>query len=168
MQYLGAALIIGIIVFAMIRTALQNKKIREEGIVTEGHVTRIEEEDYMKVFENSFEEMIDNMIMKAIVSRLVGDYVQRIFDSIQAKKVDSDLANFWVKQMKLAENRITELQSAGGSEEEISEWKKLLKQAQDEYAEAITPTPEDIATIREEIEYGKVGIKEGFEALMEA
>ena len=46
MQYLGAALIIGLIIIAMIHTAVQNKKIREEGIVTEGHVTRIEEEDY--------------------------------------------------------------------------------------------------------------------------
>ena len=46
MQYLGAALIIGIIVFVMIRTALQNKKIRENGIVTEAVVSRIEEEDH--------------------------------------------------------------------------------------------------------------------------
>ncbi len=52
-------------------------------------------EDYMKVFEESFDSMVDNMIMKAIVSRVVGIYLDKIWksveDNIQARsKKESD------------------------------------------------------------------------------
>jgi len=40
-------------------------------------------EDYMKVFEESFDSMVDNMIMKAIVSRVVGLYLDKIWESVE-------------------------------------------------------------------------------------
>lgn len=39
-------------------------------------------EDYMKVFSDSFEDMIDTMVMKAIVGRVIGDRIQKMFDYI--------------------------------------------------------------------------------------
>lgn len=140
-------------------------------------------EDYMKVFEESFEDMIDNMIMKAVVSRLIGDYINKVFDSIYANALESERAKQAERDIETATKELNDLKNsyATGSrnkkpstkgfatvEEAIAYWEQKLKEAQDKYAEAITPTPEDIAAIRDEIEYGKVGIKEGFEALMEA
>lgn len=51
-----------------------------------------EGEDYMKVFEESFDDMIDNMIMKAIVSRLIGDFINQIFDKIDKNAKNSEKA----------------------------------------------------------------------------
>jgi hypothetical protein len=42
-------------------------------------------EDYMAKFDESFEEMVDHMIMKAIVGRLIGDRINKILDYIQQK-----------------------------------------------------------------------------------
>ena len=44
-----------------------------------------EGEDYMKVFEGKFEEMIDNMIMKSIVSRVMAQYMDNLWDSIDQR-----------------------------------------------------------------------------------
>lgn len=42
-------------------------------------------EDYMKVFEDSFESMVDNMIMKSIVGRVVASYIDGIWDSMDTR-----------------------------------------------------------------------------------
>lgn len=44
-----------------------------------------EGEDYMKVFSDKFDEMIDNMIMKSIVSRVVGQYMDRLWEDIDQR-----------------------------------------------------------------------------------
>lgn len=44
-----------------------------------------EGEDYMKVFSDKFDEMIDNMIMKSIVSRVVGQYMDRLWNDIDQR-----------------------------------------------------------------------------------
>ena len=45
MFYVFLVLLIGMIAAAMIRTAMQNKKIRENGIVTDAYVSRIKEDE---------------------------------------------------------------------------------------------------------------------------
>lgn len=66
-------------------------------------------EDYMKVFEESFDSMVDNLIMKSIVSRVVGTYMDRIWESvdkgIQARsKQQSEEYGRW-------QTRLSELES---------------------------------------------------------
>lgn len=40
-------------------------------------------EDYMTHFDESFEDMIDNMIMKAIVSRVIGDRLDEVWEQVK-------------------------------------------------------------------------------------
>ena len=40
-------------------------------------------EDYMTHFDESFEDMIDNMIMKAIVSRVIGDRLDAVWEQVK-------------------------------------------------------------------------------------
>ena len=42
-------------------------------------------EDWMNKFDDTFSSMIDNMIMKAIVGRVIGDRIQEIFDMVDEK-----------------------------------------------------------------------------------
>ena len=42
-------------------------------------------EDYMQVFEEKFDTMVDNMIMKAIVSRVVASYMDRLWASMDER-----------------------------------------------------------------------------------
>lgn len=42
-------------------------------------------EDYMQVFEDKFDTMVDNMIMKAIVSKVVASYIDRIWASMDER-----------------------------------------------------------------------------------
>ena len=66
-------------------------------------------EDYMKVFEDKFDEMIDNMIMKSITSRVVAQYIDRIWDDMDARiKVRSTLQ---ADELARATKRRQELES---------------------------------------------------------
>lgn len=40
-------------------------------------------EDYMKSFYDSFDEMVDNMIMKSITSRVVADYIDAVWEDME-------------------------------------------------------------------------------------
>ena len=42
-------------------------------------------EDYMQVFEDKFDEMVDNMIMKSIVSRVVTQYLDVLWNNMDEK-----------------------------------------------------------------------------------
>lgn len=136
-------------------------------------------EDYMKVFEESFEDMVDNMIMKAIVSRLVGDWINKIFDQVNQKAMESDRAKSAQAEIDRWTKRIADLESgsvkSGGrghlTEEQIAaaleEAKAKLAQAEQDYIDAITPTPEDIAGMREIFQAGKEDFKNNFLAYMD-
>lgn len=66
-------------------------------------------EDYMKVFEDKFDEMIDNMIMKSITSKVVAQYIDRIWDDMDARiKVRSTLQ---ADELARATKRRQELES---------------------------------------------------------
>ena len=53
-------------------------------------------EDYMQVFEDKFDTMVDNMIMKTIVSKVVAQYMDRLWASmderISAKTSDAEIS----------------------------------------------------------------------------
>lgn len=49
-------------------------------------------EDYMASYANSFEDMIDTMVMKAIVGRVIGDKIQKMFDYIDTMQ-NSGMSN---------------------------------------------------------------------------
>lgn len=131
-------------------------------------------EDYMKVFEDSFEEMIDNMIMKAIVSRLVGDWINSIWDRLDQKVAQSDRVKSAEEDLRHAEDMLQ------GYEKLVSDsptytnlqlrdmWRKKYEEALAAYNEAITPTPEDIAGMREFFEQGRDDFKNNFLAYMDA
>lgn len=138
-----------------------------------------EGEDYMKVFEDSFEDMVDNMIMKAIVSRLVGDWINQIWDMVNARAMQSDRAKAAQEEVTRLQNLIEYYKSGQArigrgklSEEQIAQAVAgLEKQLQDAiaiYNEAITPTPEDIAEMRGFFDAGREDFKENFLAYMDA
>lgn len=129
-------------------------------------------EDYMGVFADSFEDMIDNMIMKAIVSQVIGDRLQELFDKIKANKegqtdqygftakdYDEYIAN-WEKTLqayKLSGNT----EAAKAAEEYIARLKKLQEAL-------LRVTPEDIRESESMIEGWKDDVKSEFEAYMAA
>lgn len=131
-------------------------------------------EDYMKVFEDSFENMIDNMIMKAIVSRLVGDWINSIWDRVNAKVEQSDRAASAQKQLEEATKKYQEFdelvnKSPTSANIQLRDfWKRKYEEALKAYNEAITPTPDDIASMRGFFEQGREDFKNNFLAYMDA
>lgn len=131
-------------------------------------------EDYMKVFEDSFEDMIDNMIMKAIVSRLVGDWINSIWDRVNAKVEQSDRAASAKKQLEEATKKYQEFdelvnESPTSANIQLRDfWKRKYEEALKAYNEAITPTPDDIASMRGFFEQGRENFKNNFLAYMDA
>lgn len=131
-------------------------------------------EDYMKVFEESFEDMVDNMIMKAIVSRLVGDWINSIWDKVNAKVAQSDRVREAEKNLKEAESKLQGFEELANESPTYTNlqlrdmWRKKYEEALTAYNNAITPTPEDIATMREFFEQGRDDFKNNFLAYMDA
>ena len=131
-------------------------------------------EDYMKVFEESFEDMVDNMIMKAIVSRLVGDWINSIWDSVNAKVAQSDRVREAEKNLKEAESKLQGFEELANESPTYTNlqlrdmWRKKYEEALTAYNNAITPTPDDIATMREFFEQGRDDFKNNFLAYMDA
>lgn len=131
-------------------------------------------EDYMKVFEESFEDMVDHMIMKAIVSRLVGDWINSIWDSVNAKVAQSDRVREAEKNLKEAESKLQGFEELANESPTYTNlqlrdmWRKKYEEALAAYNNAITPTPEDIATMREFFEQGRDDFKNNFLAYMDA
>lgn len=138
-----------------------------------------EGEDYMKVFEDSFEDMVDNMIMKAIVSRLVGDWINKIWDSVNEKASQSSRAKAAQAEIERLEKLIENYKSGKARqgrghltdeqiEQAVAGLEEQLQAAIAAYNAAITPTPEDIAGMRELFEAGREDFKNNFLAYMDA
>ncbi len=131
-------------------------------------------EDYMKVFEDSFEEMIDNMIMKAIVSRLVGDWINSIWDRLDQKVAQSDRVKSAEADLRHAEDMLQGYEDLANESPTYTNlqlrdmWRKKYEEALAAYNAAITPTPEDIAGMREFFEQGRDDFKNNFLAYMDA
>lgn len=66
-------------------------------------------ENYMKVFEEKFDDMVDNMIMKSITSRVVAQYIDRIWDDMDARI--SERSNAEAEKLASATKRREELEA---------------------------------------------------------
>ena len=144
-------------------------------------------EDYMAAYEESFEKMIDNIIMKAIVSRVVGDKIQEMWDlvdqtvkergSSQQQMIDA-ITEKMAQNEKTIEDLETQKEHGWASflyEDALKrayayreELEKMMQQAQSEYNKAITPTPSDVDVVRNLGQEWREGVKEEFEAWMKA
>lgn len=151
-------------------------------------------EDYMKQYDESFEKMIDNMIMKAIVSRVVGDRIEQMWNQVKAvaeqrgagdqKRIDeltkklSDAQDVAMNAQSsyeqslnggwaqfLTEERKQRLDTAN---KELERIKAELAQAEKDYAKAIEPTKEDIDGMREMAAGWRDDVKNEFEYWMGA
>lgn len=152
-----------------------------------------EGEDYMGKYAESFEDMIDNMVMKAIVGKVVGERIQQMFDFVEANanaRGQGYQAQIQAYQYQLqalddqiidAEHTIESMPAWKRPLDE-SKYKTLLEQlrkerealmaklveAQGEYAQAVTPSPEDVFRARDMVGDWSAGVKEIFDAYMEA
>lgn len=152
-----------------------------------------EGEDYMQSYKDSFDDMINNMIVKAIASRVIGDRIQAIFDEMQSiantrGKDSQQMIEYYTQ--KLAEHEyaldswIAERGSTSYSvlydykkevEAEIARMKAIIAQDKENlekytqaYADATRLTPEDVESVRNQGEAFKDDVKSTFEAMMSA
>lgn len=147
-------------------------------------------EDYMGKYSESFDEMIDNMIVKAIVGKVIGDKMQQVFDFVDSlAQGRGGIYNDQITdlQAQLNENRrqqsIYEQEKLNSLTSAEKEWYdkqiSLLKQqeqmllnnismAEEEYAKAVVPTPEDVNQIRNMTAGWSDEVKSLFDAYMAA
>jgi ribosomal protein L21E len=149
-------------------------------------------EDYMLKYDESFEKMIDNMVMKAIVGRVIGDRLQSLWDRVDAvakekgepyqkqieelmaaKKANEDslevLGNGSFSSILADENflkkyGITLTDKLKQENENIDE---QIEKLQKQYSDAIAPTPEDVQSVRDDAANWKDSVKSEFDAYME-
>lgn len=136
-------------------------------------------EDYMEVYSNSFEDMIDNMVMKAVVGKIIGERIEQMFEyvgAISKKRADSqrygvvnDLGQVVEMSYDEAVNKLTSLINSDSISNELKEnYSKQLERINKEYSKNATPSPDDIRESREMWESWKDADKEAFDAWMEA
>ena len=155
-------------------------------------------EDYMSIFDESFEKMVDNMIMKSIVSKVIGDRLQQVWDTIDKKvneraepqrQVASDLqkeiekydrAN--LEQQKERYESILQNMPQGNMSQG---WRSLLDgvnkkladldsleaqyaQAMSEYEKALAVTPQDVQGITAMAQNMRSGVEADLQAWLAA
>lgn len=146
-------------------------------------------EDYMKEYSDSFEDMINNMVMKAIVSKVIGQRIEEMWNELQ--KITEGRTQPYTDRIKELEEKIVDARAryedysskegrgwmydpttyyrdlAGKAKNELATYEEMLAQAQAEYNKAITPTPEDVDSIRNKAEGWKDDVKREFEMYMD-
>ena len=151
-------------------------------------------EDYMLQYDESFEKMIDNMIMKAIVSRVVGDRIEQMWNQVKAVAEqrgagDQKRIEELTKKLSDAQDEAMNAQSSyeqslnGGwaqfitaerkkrldaANKELERIKAQLAQAEKDYAKAIAPRKEDIESMRDMAAGWREDVKNEFEYWMGA
>ena len=145
-------------------------------------------EDYMGKFYDSFDEMIENMIMKAITSKVIGEYIETMWDNIksraearsqqEAQEVERTQAEYNDIKTRyddyvLYENTLRALFGDSFYEENLRILEEQLKKAESQknqalknYEKAIMPTPSDVADMRADAEGMSGVIQEWFDATM--
>lgn len=149
-------------------------------------------EDYMLHYDQTFEDMINNMVMKSIVGRVIGDRLQSLWDRIdavakekgepyqkqidalmEAKKKNEDSLDtisdktLWAVGVNKAffdKYGITLTDKLMQNNERIDE---EIKKLQKQYSDAIAPTPEDVQSVRDDAANWRDSVKSEFEAYME-
>ena len=150
-------------------------------------------EDYMLHYDQTFEDMINNMVMKSIVGRVIGDRLQSLWDRIDAvakekgepyqKQIDALMA-----AKKANEDSLETLSNKGNwaaaaankvyfdeygitltdaLKEANKKIEEELKRVQRQYSDAIAPTPEDVQSVRDDAANWRDSVKSEFEAYME-
>lgn len=140
-----------------------------------------EGEDYMKSYEDSFREMIDNMIAKTITGKVIGERIEQMIAKIKeiAKtRAEGDASVIAAKdaldKLEQQRNRFYGFREGGEyvPEEVFDKVNKDIADAQKIYDEiftkAVQPTPEDVQGIRENISSWKDDVKNEFDTFMEA
>ena len=147
-------------------------------------------ERFMDEYKQSFDDMIDNMIMKSIVSNVIGQRLQDMFDRIQKtaedrasseKETYEKAAKDYEQWLKLADNGWideyyyfdpktfkADRTKVITREEQEKLWKERLEYLLKQYENALTPTKEDVLSIRDDMNNWREGVKEEFLAFMDA
>lgn len=147
-------------------------------------------ERFMDEYKQSFDDMIDNMIMKSIVSNVIGQRLQDMFDRIQKtaedrasseKEAYEKAAKDYEQWLKFADNKWFEeyyyfdpktfnvdRTKVITREEQEKLWKERLEYLLKQYENALTPTTEDVQSIRNDMDNWREGVKEEFLAYMDA
>ena len=141
-------------------------------------------EDWMGKFDDTFSDMIDNMIMKAIVGRVIGDRIQGIFDLVDQKIKDRGydeqrtLLSLQGRQ-KEVEERISNLKTSAAAvgrestpfvsvyERELADIKRQIADAEKAYEDAVRVTPSDVEEIRSITNGFRDNVKNEFQAYMD-
>lgn len=130
-------------------------------------------EDYMKVFEDSFEDMIDNMIVKAVAGRVIGDKIQAMFDAV--KKVTTDRADNTLygdsgMTYAVAIQRYASLVAQWkkvGNMEKADNAQKVLNQILKEYEDIARTTPTDLARAKANVQNWRDEVNRDFLSYMD-
>ena len=101
-------------------------------------------EDYMKVFSDSFEDMIDSMIVKAVVGRLIADKIEQLVDFVDAR-VNPDTESL---TQELADNKKKIDEALYGASNPLFKGTSLQRKLE-EYAENLKKRNEEIGTLLE-------------------
>lgn len=141
-------------------------------------------EDWMGKFDDTFSDMIDNMIMKAIVGRVIGDRIQGIFDLVDQKiknrgyEEQRTLLSLQGRQ-KEVEERISNLKTSAAAvgrettpyvsvyERELADIKRQIAEAEKAYEDAVRVTPSDVEEIRSITNGFRDNVKNEFQAYMD-
>jgi hypothetical protein len=140
-------------------------------------------EDYMSVFSNSFDEMVDNMIKKAIVSKVIGEKLNEVFKKVeeqaQARAESMVLTHNdvyatpdWIDNYTMtAKEWLDKLKKEYASDYYTEEGREMVKRQIDRVTkimeQAYEITPEDVNSVRTEVNGFKDEVKEKFDAYMD-
>lgn len=155
-------------------------------------------EDYMASYQDTFDKMIENMIVKAIASRVIGDRLQEIWDTLDAtmserskpqreeiKKIQENIADYEKKIDEAAQDKLNAERLylyPGLADDRLKEavekydkYTKLLDEENKNLQEAIEAasnagqiTPQDVNSIADMATSFKGEAMESFKALMDA
>ena len=134
-------------------------------------------EDYMQKFADSFEDMIDNMIVQAVMGQLISDKVQKMVDFVNSK-VNADTESLLNER---AENEMAMNKIEGGMDmlkglspkdaDALSEEYNALKKRNDEINRLLQSgskiTPEVVEEARKLAQDMEDETKEAFDLLMD-
>lgn len=95
-------------------------------------------EDYMKSFYDSFDEMVDNMIMKSITSRVVADYIDAVWEDMEdriTKRSDDEAKAYADAQLDVSNyEAFTDKDAAEKQRKVFADfWNSLTKEEMEAY-----------------------------------
>jgi DNA repair exonuclease SbcCD ATPase subunit len=150
-------------------------------------------EDYMAKYSESFGDMVDNMIMKTIVSRVIGDRLSNLLEQVdaaaneRAKKEKEDYERVLQQYQTFERYAVADalfyksfdpysefdyFSDAYQNAQEISKeeweglWKKRLEYYKKLYTDAATPTPSDVESVKNDAQEWRNDVEKEFKEWM--